>query len=253
MSSVPPTVRWVSASISKRGNRSEENEDAIVAFPAKMRFAISDGATEGWESRKWAVCLAKAFAQQPPTPADFPAWLATTQSKWHPSREAGPVSWFAEMKQEEGSFATLVGIEFRFNEKQARWAWKAVAVGDSCLFQVRGGCLQQVFPISTPDGFGSNPQLVPSLPALTCPEPEWLAGQGQPLDLFLLATDAVAAHLVTLKTPEDWSPVLAAVEKGLPARDRDPILEWFPMVQAIKNDDVSMVAIQILGTSEPPA
>ena len=246
-------MHWVSATISKRGLRPEENEDAIEASPAKLRFAIADGATEGWESGPWATCLAKAFADQPPTPANFPEWLATTQSKWRPRQDSGPVSWFAEIKQEEGSFATLVGIEFRFSQQPARWAWKAVAIGDSCLFQVREGSLLQVFPITTQEGFGSNPQLVPSLPAIACPEPEWLAGLGQPLDLFILATDAVAAHLVALKTPNEWSPVLAAIEKGLQTRDPATLLEWFPSVQAIKNDDLSVIAIQIPGTAEAPA
>ena len=78
-----PAPPWVTATIPKPGNRPEENEDAAAADAARLRFAVSDGATEGWQSASWAQRLARSYIRRPPTPADFPGWLATVR-KWSP-------------------------------------------------------------------------------------------------------------------------------------------------------------------------
>jgi hypothetical protein len=247
----PPTC-WISATVPKAGNRSEENEDAIAASPATLRFAVADGATEGWESGKWAAHLATAYVDEPPSPANFPAWLAATQQEWNPPFQAGSAPWYAEIKQRAGSYSTLLGIEFSIAPKAHVWTWKAIAIGDSCLFQIRAGRVEGVFPISNLSGFGNHPPLVPSPTTSVCPEPEWLAGRSEPEDLFLLATDAVAAYLVSLSTPDAWSPVLVAVREGLRIRDPKPLLEWFPTVHAIRNDDLSVVVIRTPDVPETP-
>src|SRR5262245_46646288 len=104
---------WLFATLPKAGHRPEENEDAIAAAPEKYRFAIADGATEGWESAAWSAHLARAFVRRSPTPADFPEWLGETRRAWRPRTSAGPVAWYAAEKSEQGSFATLVGLEVR--------------------------------------------------------------------------------------------------------------------------------------------
>ena len=42
--------------------------------------------------------------------------------------------------------------------------WRAIAVGDSCIFQVRDEQLNASFPITEPGAFGHSPPLVPSKP-----------------------------------------------------------------------------------------
>src|SRR5439155_23916286 len=126
-----------------------------------------DGATEGWQSGAWAAHLAAAFVRRPPGPADFPDWLAAARRGWSPPAPDGPTPWYAEAKQREGSFATLVGVEFRRGGPSG-WSWKAVAVGDSCLLHVRGSGLDAAFPIDSPDGFTSRPPLVGSSAAVPC-------------------------------------------------------------------------------------
>lgn len=248
-----PPMCWISATLPKAGSRPEENEDAIAASSAALRFAIADGATEGWESGRWAAHLATAYIDKPPSPADFPAWLTATQQGWRIPPQTGSTPWYAEIKQRAGSYSTLLGIEFRMAAKTRDWTWRAIAIGDSCLFQIRKGSVEGVFPISTPSGFGNNPPLVPSPRTSVCPEPEWLAGRSEPQDLFLLATDAVAAYLVRLSTPDAWSPVLVAVREGLRIEDPEPLVEWFRTVQAVRNDDLSMIAISIPAVPETSA
>src|SRR5215831_16614022 len=105
-------VEWTSATLPKAGNRPEENEDAVAAAPDELRFAVADGASESWESGPWAARLAAAFVRCPPTPADFARWLADARD-WSPplASAAGPVPWYAAVKQQQGSFAALAGLD----------------------------------------------------------------------------------------------------------------------------------------------
>lgn len=243
----PP--EFVCATAPKKGNRAEENEDAARASNDGLRFVVCDGASEGWESRPWAARLAAAFLARPPEPADFAKWLGAVRKGWKPPEPDGPVPWYASVKQEQGSFATLMGLELRVSQKPKGWAWRAVAVGDSCLFHVRGGDLLAAFPIDAPGGFGNRPRLIPSAGATECPEPEWLAGRAEPGDLFLLATDAVAARLLDSDARVFG---LTAAEEALAARSADPVLNWFKGVQDAHNDDVSLITVRLPEAPEAP-
>ncbi|HEY1189269.1 MAG TPA: hypothetical protein VGE74_16575 [Gemmata sp.] len=240
----PP--EWVCATAPKKGNRAEENEDAASAAPDGLRFVVCDGASEGWESRPWAARLAGAFLLRPPEPMDFAKWLAAVRKGWKPPEPAGPVPWYAAVKQEQGSFATLMGFELRRSHKAAGWSWRAVAVGDSCLFHVRGAEVLAAFPIDAPAGFGNRPRLVPSA-GTGCPEPEWLAGRAEPGDLFLLATDAVAARLLD---PDARGAGLGAAREALKARSPEPVRDWFRSVQDAHNDDVSLITVRLPAAPE---
>src|SRR6185369_17172238 len=73
--------------------------------------------------------------------------------------------------------------------------WHALAIGDSCLFQVRDGRLFESFPLCRAVEFNSRPVLVSSNP--TSNERVWeevyyKEGDTQPEDLFFLATDALS-------------------------------------------------------------
>jgi hypothetical protein len=241
-------IGWISASRPKIGHKSEENEDAIAIAHLEWRFAVADGATEGWESGAWARRLAEAYIRAVPLPADFSDWLAATRAGWRPDAAPGPVAWYAAEKQQEGSFATLLGVELQpvAGETNA-WRWKAVAVGDSCLIHIRDEEVAVAFPLATPGEFGDQPPLVPSSTHVRCPEPEWLAGRAVPGDWLLLATDAVAAQLLN---PAAFPAALSTIAAALAAGDRHRLLDWLEQVQSRVNDDASLIAIRILPREE---
>jgi hypothetical protein len=246
MAVVLPVPTWIAATVPKRGNRAEENEDATAAASDALRFAVSDGATEGWESGPWATRLVASYVEKPPEPLTFADWL-TAARKWAPPVASGPAPWYAEEKQEQGSFATLLGLELRRSKRTAGWAWRSLAIGDSCFLHLRGEKLALAVPLSSPKQFGSRPALVPSA-ARECPKPGWFAGRAEPGDLFLLATDAAAARLLT---PDVRGPALAAVRAALAARDPAALAEWCRAVQDTTNDDVSVLAITLPIAQEP--
>lgn len=237
-----PPPEWASATLPKAGNRPEDNEDATAVAADGCRSAVADGATEGWESRPWAGHLADALVRQPPTPADFKEWLAGVRAAWVPPAPSGPVPWYAAAKQEEGSFATALGLDLRRTPSAPGWGWRAVAVGDACLFHVRAAELLAAFPVATGEGFTNRPALVPSSAVVPCPEPEWLAGRAAPGDVFLLATDAAAARLLA---PRELPAALTAVREALRSRNPGPLEAWLRTAQAAVNDDVTMVAVRL--------
>src|SRR5207248_4465942 len=139
----------------------------------------------------------------------------------------------------------LLGLEFRLGSDPPALVWKAVAVGDSCLFVLRRDKFDVVFPLSSAVEFGNHPPLVPSSPDRDCPEPEWLAGWAEPGDLFLLATDAVARFLLDSAGSLGENPLIvtarAAVASGKPA----PMVEFLGGVRKQLNDDASVIAIRV--------
>jgi hypothetical protein len=239
-----PVPEWIRHTVPKRGNRAEENEDASAASGDALRFALSDGATEGWESGPWAARLVAALVERPPEPGTFTDWLAAVRN-WSPSSRSASAEaqpWYVMEKQQEGSFATLLGLELRRSKSTNGWTWRSVAVGDTCLFHVTAGKLALTFPIESAKTFGNRPALIASSTKGTAPDPEWCAGRAAPGDLLILATDAAAARLFD---PVARSAALAAIGTALTKRDPAELTEWCKSVQEKTNDDVTVLAVRL--------
>src|SRR5207244_7443696 len=86
----------------------------------------------------------------------WPTWLPPLQQRWAAEVGTAAMPWYAEIKLQQGAFATFLGVAAY--ERR----WQAVAVGDSCLFQIRGGRLHRAFPVVSSDEFGTTPWLVGS-------------------------------------------------------------------------------------------
>jgi hypothetical protein len=189
-------------SLPKQGYQPEEYEDAWAH--TATRLALADGASDAFESRLWARALVQAFVQQPPEPhrAALLDWLATPIQVWKEGIHWQQLPWYAEEKARRGAFATLLGVTFAWSttdstgETEGVALWAALAVGDVCLFQIRAEEVIVHFPVQYAADFGTTPPLLSSrldynrrsLEALcTC------TGECWPGDLFVLASDALAA------------------------------------------------------------
>jgi hypothetical protein len=240
----PPALVYSTFTLEKSGNRPHENEDATFADPTTGRFAISDGATESWESRPWAISLVQAYVRQPPRRNAFATWHASVRRDWTPPPVSDSAMWYALLKRDEGAFATLLGLELVPTSSSRGWELRAIAVGDSCLFVIRKNQVHTAFPFANTSGFGSQPKLVPSASA-RCPEPEWLTAPAEPSDLLLLATDAVAAAFLDLRSPESRRAVLDAIEELLNTGSPRLLLKWFHGIQKTRNDDLTLLALRL--------
>lgn len=245
MSSKIPRIEWTTATLVKAGNRPSENEDAAATSEDGLRFAVSDGATEGWDSGPWATQLVQSYLESPANESNFPAWLEKVQTEWKPPERSAAALWYLDEKRTEGSFATLIGLELRRSKTKPGWMWRTIAVGDSCLFLIRAGTIKVAFPLSEKEEFDNRPSLIPSSPMLNCPDPNIQMGWAAPGDFLLLATDTVAANLLSLRDPDTSAPLSEAVRSSLRTGDKAPLVELLLSFQAVKNDDMTLTAISL--------
>ncbi len=234
----------------KAGNAESQNEDAAALGPKLRRVAIADGASEGWQSGPWARVLAAECVRTPPTPESFAEWVAAARAQ-APKTEA--TSWYAEEKAALGSFATVLGLAFE-EAKDGGIRWRAVAVGDSCLFQVRGEKLLAKFPVESLADFSNRPNLVASAPAQAVPDADWFAGRGELRDVFYLLTDALAEWFLRARHAN------ARPEQELdrvtePSRPPAAFADWIKSLRdakSLKNDDCTVVRVELLPLQGSP-
>ncbi|HEX8355260.1 MAG TPA: hypothetical protein VF611_20310 [Pyrinomonadaceae bacterium] len=235
----------------KGGSAPEECEDAVAFDPAALRFAAADGATEAFDSGRWAARLAEAWvgdARAPLTAAEFGPWLGEQGGWLHASWEGRKLPWYAEEKRRAGSFAAFVGLRLEARGRGMRW--RALALGDSCLLQRRGRELLAALPVSGHEAFGSSPPLVPSSESLRAAALARLVeaeGCAEPGDTFLLLTDALAAWYF-----EALARRVAAAEEFdslLAASDNVALAELVRRERAaarMRDDDVAAVGIRVV-------
>jgi hypothetical protein len=244
----------------KAGNALAEYEDAFYPqyagerTAAQLRFAVSDGASEGMLSGQWASILARLYcrAVRATTRLDslldhaLPAWEAWTADYLEQRvQENRPLQWFEEPGLQRGAFATLLGLHLA--EYKGLCRWSALALGDSCLFQIRDSRLIAAFPLQHAEEFSSRPFLIASNPALNnglAERVQHVKGDWQPGDRFYLVTDALAAwFLDEYETgSQPWVP--------LHENSTDPhsFEEWVGTLRSSKlmrNDDVTLLSIEM--------
>lgn len=181
------------------------------------------------------------FVSDPGKPWRDLDWIESARQAWTAEVDALELPWYADEKRQMGAFATFLGFKVRTSLN----VWRAIAVGDACLFHVRGNEMQQAFPIARSAAFGNSPDLIGSrragLNRVRMARGQWQAG-----DRFLLMTDALA----------QW--FLAGVEKGRdPLADiRDLLAEASPEVafaawveerrrSSLRNDDVTLLVVDM--------
>ena len=252
------------------GNAIEEYEDAFDYSIAERCFAIADGATESSFAGRWAQGLVRRFTAHPlfqslgpdcqwegDAPAELLEWLEPLQRAWREGIEWERLPWFAEEKAQAGAFSSLLGFAFAGEESLPRPSasetpitegvrWHTLAIGDSCLFQVRDDALLTAFPLKCAEQFGNRPLLLSSNPAnnrRVWDEVRRDEGDCQPGDLFLMMTDALAhwflaqhevdekpwALLCDLKTEEDFAAFVAHLRQE----------------RLIRNDDTTLLMIHL--------
>jgi hypothetical protein len=110
--------------------------------------------------------------------------------EWNDQVHGKSLAWYAEQKVSSGAFAALVGLTIAEDG-----TWKAEAIGDSCLMQVRGDQMLFSFPVVLAEDFNNSPFLLStSLNDATGNDglPETKHGEWKSGDVFLLMSDAIA-------------------------------------------------------------
>jgi hypothetical protein len=261
----------------KAGNSEADYEDAFSV--TETRIAIADGATESSFARAWAEALVNGFAappstepgedvSAPPTAEPWDAdtlrdWIVPLQSAWHGRIAWDSLPWFAEDKARSGAFATLLTFQFErpaaaltedppdCEEGIGERAWRALAVGDSCLFQIRGDMLLLSFPLVEADQFNSRPLLLSSNPQNN--QGVWesiVVRTGTCLqgDVFLFATDALACWFLreAEAAGKPWQTLCSLRTQSEFAL----LVDRLRQDQLMRNDDVTLVRVTVPGGAQ---
>lgn len=255
----------VALRVQKGGNAEGEYEDAFYPLGGRMegaelRVAIADGASEGMLSGGWANILVGLHCRFEWTCSSIEQFLERAYRDWRSFKSEylrdreqhnHPVQWYEEPGFQEGAFSTLLGLTLTGSSNNQAGEWTALAVGDSCLFQVRGSSLLKKFPVEQSSDFNSRPVLIASNPARNgqaIGAVRRVSGTFGSGDAFYLMTDALAQW--SLKEDEEGRNPWALL-RGLHTGDAPAFDVWIDglrRTKELRNDDVTLIRIDLPGT-----
>jgi protein phosphatase 2C-like protein len=241
------SIRWRSFTLHKDGNQPDEYEDACAGQPKVGRFAVADGASESSFASLWAKLLVEGFiAARGRTTLN---WLLPLQKRWAEAVDHLELDWFGEEKREQGAFATFLGLILQ-KPQGAEGRWRAVAVGDCCLFQVRQESVLASFPVQRAADFGNRPPLLCSRAVGGrdgLAQAKRAVGKWQKGDRFFLMTDALAQWFFQRheQKRKPWDSLLRRLAEPNPTAAMKGYVEQLRSRKEMTNDDVTLLLIDL--------
>lgn len=221
-------------SVPKRGSSLDECEDASWVGPGgsvtgeidadRLRIVVADGASESLLAGRWARRLTSTFGTGKSSTRARSSFIATynvavdawakEMAEYEAEREerGSPIQWFEEPGLAKGAHSTVVVVEIVEGKQGTLSTWKAAAIGDSCLFQVRNEELIASFPLQQEEEFSFNPSLLSSrggdadiIKRHVC----LTNGTWDHEDSFYIVTDALAAWFLQIahQGGRPWEPL----------------------------------------------
>lgn len=175
------------------------NEDCcFIPRIASRPIVLCDGASESYDSARWARIL----AENAPLDEDFNSdWLHARIVQFESGIDADDLSWSKRLAYDRGSFSTFLSVRFRQGKCLVN------AIGDTEAVAVNSEGIIDACPYHKPEQFLSRPSLFSTRPELNLPfngetEPPFIAQLN--LDSathVLLLTDALAHWLLKKNDP----------------------------------------------------
>lgn len=242
--------------IEKRGNSPQEYDDARWPTDCKdyeetcVRIAVADGATESLFAGRWAQQLVDAVGDGCLSPQGLSGGVSRLRAKWREWLAGQTFPWYAEEKARQGAFAALLALEVTAEDVRgaAEPSWCAAAVGDSCLFHIRGDEVLERFPITNVADFDNRPILLASLGAHDdqVSHVHLRHGTCKTGDAFYLMTDALACWFLK-HIDAGGSPKNVQGDFGFPD-EPEPFRAWVESLResaSIRNDDCTLIRAQL--------
>ena len=154
--------------------------------------------------------------------------------------------WYAEEKARAGSFAAFIGVEIDVDAG----SWQAVALGDSCLIQLRNSKIVEALPISDAAEFELSSVLAPSNTALQSEAAQKIVAKTGRLengDRFLLLSDAGAAWFFQINENRRLNLLqhfMSLVSNG-DEKSLANFLETERSAERLKDDDIAVIGIEV--------
>lgn len=252
--------RW----LQKDGNAPDEYEDAFFMPPYRSatfpkRFAVIDGATEAFESRRFALMLASQFGSlrigQPSDELLDSLWGSACEdwrrfcdeAQRRGDEKGRPLTFLDEIGLRKGAAAAFCGLFLWRPEWNHGARWQAHAVGDCCVVHRRGERFSS-FPLESPEEFTSTPDLVSSNPELNRSLADRLRtvhGEYRDGDRFYLMSDALACWFLEEAgvDREPWQKLDRIGER--PSGSFTDLVTHERRAGRLKNDDVTLISLSI--------
>ncbi len=228
--------------------------EACIFGERTIKIALADGASDAFESRLWSLALVNAFVQMPlkmsyeigEQSEEIQQWLEFPMQTWKNGIPWDKLPYYAIEKARRGAFSTFLGVNFRYpSNKKNIFNWHAIALGDSCFFQIRKDELIVKFPINRSEDFDNYPSLISnqhdynlnSLKNLRI-----ITGDCIPGDLFITATDALAAwFLEQLEIGnQPWHELMELNQEKF-----SELVTNLRQMKNIRNDDMTLMIVSI--------
>ena len=243
--------------VPKRGNAEAEYEDAcyperdVTRQLGAFRCAVADGASESAFSGLWAQLLVRSFGKRK-------LRLYWLRHLFERAIQTKPVPWYLEKKIKNGAHAAFLGLSIRdghYNGNgngsgEADRSWRALAVGDSCIFHVRDDELLTVGPVDKAELFDNSPYLIATkakdLIRRNAQHVSLMNGDWEPGDTFYLATDALAQWLLSeLESGRPPWPYLRDLCADEDATLYPRLIEELRSSQGLHNDDTTLLQVEV--------
>jgi hypothetical protein len=237
----------------KIGNTPDEYEDSFSYNIEMRKFAVADGVSEACFSKLWSNILTECFvnsdyslfSHEPLTSDSVNMLLLSilqySQKEWIERIDWRNLPFYVERKAKRGAFATFLGFEVKEEKTEEGWRWRAIAVGDCCLFQI-GDKITDIFPRYKSTDFGNEPSSLPSIPSpeiLKKCKVEFKEGIVKK-EKIILSTDALAKWIIEqYETGKDeWKKILF-----MQGKDMRSFFEKIIEKGEMKNDDLTLLLL----------
>lgn len=179
------------ASVPKDTERPDLNEDAFQCSLDGNVFALSDGASESYDSKSWAKMLVNQFIENQQFNYQ---WVLDSQAQYESSVDFQALSWSKQLAFDRGSFATLLALTSSEGD-----ICSIFSIGDCLAVLIRGNKCIDSFPFKSPEQFDARPELLSTISNLNAFTQDGIFELSEHLtnwkiengDVILMMTDAV--------------------------------------------------------------
>ena len=234
----------------KKAESPDDCQDAFGVNEENSRYAVADGATLSFFPKRWAELLVRHFCEMPDpflSEDRWKEWLVPIQEEWYEQVDArvkarNQFYLTNSFNAREPAVATFIGLEIdKVQEK-----WKAIVIGDSCLFHKSNSGFKS-YLIEKSEDFTSHPTAFASFPERNHYNPTFIGGDIQSGDLFILATDALAKWIVQHEEAGRLEAALNQLKQIKTDKQFDSFVDLARSHGNIRlvNDDVTLMLISI--------
>lgn len=135
----------------------EYNEDAYAISQDSSIVAISDGATDSFDSRAFANIIVNQFIFDSNINQEC---ISLIVNKYNSQQNYENLSWSKQAAFERGSFASLLGVTI----DQENSTVEIIAVGDTLAILLDGDKIINSFPYKSSQEFDQRPELLSTIP-----------------------------------------------------------------------------------------